>query len=116
MEKIKALEKTPPFAPLKIVAMESCIDLGRKINDYIVSFRSGTSADTKDSPSFVNYCTDNYLVGCSCPRFGSGEAKGVLKESIRGADLFIMTDVCNYSLTYTVNGHLNRRKWSRLWL
>ncbi|MCI7181827.1 MAG: ribose-phosphate pyrophosphokinase [Schaedlerella sp.] len=107
MEKIKALEKTPPFAPLKIVAMESCIDLGRKINDYIVSFRSGTSADTKDSPSFVNYCTDNYLVGCSCPRFGSGEAKGVLKESIRGADLFIMTDVCNYSLTYTVNGHLN---------
>ncbi len=107
MEKIKALEKTPPFAPLKIVAMESCIDLGRKINDYIVSFRSGTSADTKDSPSFLNYCTDNYLVGCSCPRFGSGEAKGVLKESIRGADLFIMTDVCNYSLTYTVNGHLN---------
>ena len=107
MEKIKALEKTPPFAPLKIVAMESCIDLGRKINDYIVSFRSGTSADTKDSPSFVNYCTDKYLVGCSCPRFGSGEAKGVLKESIRGADLFIMTDVCNYSLTYTVNGHLN---------
>lgn len=107
MEKIKALEKTPPFAPLKIVAMESCIDLGRKINDYIISFRSGTSTDMKDSPSFVNYCTDNYLVGCSCPRFGSGEAKGVLKESIRGADLFIMTDVCNYSLTYTVNGHLN---------
>ena len=50
---------------------------------------------------------DNYLIDCPCPRFGSGEAKGLLTESIRGADLFLMVDVCNHSLTYSVNGHLN---------
>ena len=55
----------------------------------------------------MNYRTNNYLVECNCPRFGSGEAKGVIKETIRGTDLFIMSDVCNYSLTYSVNGHLN---------
>lgn len=107
MDNMSILEKKPPFAPLKIVSMESCKELGQKVNDYIVSFRSDTSSEVKNSAAFVNYCSDKYLVDCTCPRFGSGEAKGVLKESIRGTDLFIMTDVCNYSLTYTVNGHLN---------
>jgi ribose-phosphate pyrophosphokinase len=57
--------------------------------------------------SIANYDCDNYLAEAACPRFGSGEAKGILKESIRGSDLFIMVDVCNYSLTYSVNGHEN---------
>ena len=104
---IELLEKTLPVAPLKIVAMESCRELGQKINDYIVSFRQNTINEVSESPLYVNYKSNNYLVDCSCPRFGSGEAKGLLKETIRGTDLFIMTDVCNYSLTYKVNGHLN---------
>ena len=108
MSNIELLEKTLPVAPLKIVAMESCRELGSKVNDYIVSFRENTINEiTEDSPLYVNYRRNNYLVDSSCPRFGSGEAKGLLKETIRGMDLFIMTDVCNYSLTYTVNGHLN---------
>ena len=104
---IELLEKTLPVAPLKIAAMESCRDLGQKVNDYIVSFRENTINEVTESPLYVNYKSNNYLVDCRCPRFGTGEAKGVLKETIRGTDLFIMTDVCNYSLTYTVSGHIN---------
>ena len=107
MSNIDLLERTLPVAPLKLAAMESCRSMGQKVNDYLVSFRENTINEVKESPLYVNYQSNNYLVDCSCPRFGSGEAKGVLKETIRGTDLFIMTDVCNYSLTYTVNGHLN---------
>lgn len=107
MSNIEMLEKTLPYAPLKIVAMESCRDLGQKVNDYIVSFRKDAQGDVTESSRYVNYKSPNYLVDYSCPRFGTGEAKGMLHESIRGADLFIMTDVCNYSLTYKVSGHIN---------
>ncbi len=104
---IEELEKTLPAAPLKLVAMESCAALGKKVNDYLVSFRENTINEAEESPLYVNYKSRNYLVDCCCPRFGTGEAKGILGESIRGTDLFIMTDVCNYSLTYTVNGYEN---------
>ncbi len=107
MSNIELLERTLPAAPLKIVAMESCKELGQKVNDYIVSFRENTINEVSESPLYVNYRSNNYLVDCCCPRFGTGEAKGMLRETIRGTDLFIMTDVCNYSLTYTVSGHLN---------
>ena len=107
MSNIELLEKTLPVAPLKLVAMESCRELGKKVNDYIVSFRENTINEVTESPLYVNYRSNNYLVDCSCPRFGSGEAKGIIKETVRGTDLFIMTDVCNYSLTYSVNGHKN---------
>ena len=107
MSDIKSIEKLLPHAPLKIIAMESCKEMGKKVNDYIVSFREGTLSETKPSPLYENYASSNYLASAKCPRFGSGEAKGSLGESIRGTDLYIMTDVCNYSLTYTVNGHVN---------
>ena len=107
MENISQLEKTLPTAPLKIAVLDSCKDLGQKVNDYIVSFRQSAMEDFPELASIANYKCENYLVENSCPRFGSGEAKGMLNESIRGKDLFIMVDVCNYSLTYTVNGHLN---------
>lgn len=107
MPNIKLMESSLPVAPLKIAALESCSDLGKKVNDYIVSFRQNALTENHTSPLYRAYSTDNYLIGCDCPRFGSGEAKGLLGESIRGKDLFVMVDVCNYSLTYTVNGHLN---------
>ena len=107
MANIELLEKTLPVAPLKLAALESCKVLAQKVNDYIVSYRENTINEVTESPLYVNYRTNNYLVECDCPRFGSGEAKGVIKETIRGTDLFIMSDVCNYSLTYSVNGHLN---------
>ena len=107
MPNIKLMESALPVAPLKIAALDSCIDLGKKVNDYIVTFRQDSLKKYLDSPLFSTYKQDNYLIACQCPRFGSGEAKGILGSSIRGKDLFVMVDVCNHSLTYTVNGHLN---------
>ena len=105
MTNIKNLEQAVPVAPLKIAALESCKELGQKVNDYIVKFRK--EALTDPSASFADYKHENYLTDHSCPRFGSGEAKATLLESVRGKDLFIIVDVCNHSLTYTVNGHTN---------
>ncbi len=107
MSDITQLEKKLPTAPLKIAALDSCKDFAQKVNDYIVSFRQTSTEEFPDTAKLANYSCNNYLIESSCPRFGSGEAKGVLKESIRGADLFVMVDVCNYSLTYTVNGYVN---------
>ena len=107
MANITLLEKTLPTAPLKIAALDSCKELGQKVNDYIVSFRQNATEDNPELASIANYSNDNYLVDSACPRFGSGEAKGVLRESIRGTDLFVMVDVCNHSLTYKVNGQKN---------
>lgn len=107
MPNIRLMESALPVAPLKIAALDSCIDLGKKVNDYIVTFRQDSPKKYLDSPLFSTYKQDNYLIDCQCPRFGSGEAKGILGSSIRGKDLFVMVDVCNHSLTYTVNGHLN---------
>ena len=72
-----------------------------------MQFRHAPVVDSINPTLFANHQTDNYLASLSCPRFGSGEAKGMFHESIRGCDLFVMVDVCNYSLTYSVNGHLN---------
>lgn len=104
---IQKLEQVLPAAPLKIAALKSCESMGQKVNDYIVSFRKESLNKYVDSALFASYKCENYLIEHSCPRFGSGEAKGSLGESVRGKDLFVMVDVCNYSLTYTVNGHLN---------
>jgi ribose-phosphate pyrophosphokinase len=101
------LEGIQPRAPLKIVAMESSKELGLRINDHIVSFRKDSNNEVSISPSYRNYKSDNYLIDFTCPRRGTGEGKGYLKESIRGTDLFIITDVCNYGMTYTVMGHMN---------
>ena len=107
MPNIKLMETALPIAPLKIAALDSCKDLGQKVDQYIVQFRQDTLRESLDSPLFSSYQLDTYLVGCQCPRFGTGEAKGLIHESIRGKDLFIIVDVCNHSLTYTVNGHPN---------
>lgn len=107
MTNIKYLEQAVPVAPLKIAALESCSELGKKVNDHIVRFRKDMADYELDSPLFSSYRSDNYLIKCNCPRFGTGEAKGYIGESIRGTDLFLMVDVCNYSLTYTVSGQPN---------
>ena len=107
MTNIKYLEQSLPVAPLKIAALESCRGLGEKVNNHIVNFRKEAQTEILNSPLFANYHSDNFLIDCKCPRSGSGEAKGYIGESIRGSDLFLMVDVCNYNLTYTVNGFQN---------
>ncbi len=107
MPNIEYLEDTMQVAPLKIIALESCTELGNQVNEYLINFRKQVNQVHHDSPAFVGYAEDNYLLSASCPRFGTGEGKGIINESVRGKDLFILVDVCNYSLTYTVNGQLN---------
>lgn len=109
MPNLSVLEHAMPVAPLKIIATESCTDFANKVNDYLVDFRANVHNDLKTDPAFEGYSESNYLLDAVCPRFGSGEGKAVLNESVRGKDLFIMVDVCNHSLTYTVNGYENHK-------
>ena len=109
MPNIRELENALPVAPLKIIALESCTKMGERVNNYLVDFRKNIHNGVKEDPAFRGYSEENYLVDCSCPRFGTGEGKGILNESIRGKDLFILVDVCNHSLTYTINGMENHK-------
>ena len=99
--------ETIPVGPLGIVALESCKELGDKVNNYIVDWRKNRANEHKETIAFAGYEKDSYLVNAQVPRFGSGEAKGIIHQSVRGDDLFIMLDVCNYSLTYSLCGHTN---------
>ncbi len=103
-------KNTIPVAPLKICALESCREFAEKVNQHIVTFRKNDTEELlkrQASLEYRGYDCDSYLLSAACPRFGTGEGKGVVHESVRGTDLFIMVDVVNYSLTYTVCGHQN---------
>ena len=101
------LGNTIPVGTLGIIALESSKSLGQKVNDYIVEWRKERENEHKSTIAFAGYQRDSYLVEASCPRFGSGEAKGIIKESVRGSDLYLLLDVCNHSLTYSVCGQTN---------
>ena len=96
-----------PVGSLGIIALDGCTEMGNKVNDYIVKWRHEDGHAHKDDVVFHGYERDNYLVEANTPRFGSGEAKGIIKESVRGMDLYLMVDVCNYSLTYSLSGKTN---------
>ena len=96
-----------PIGALGIIALDGCQELGKKVDDYIVKWRREDGHVHKDDVVFSGYERDSYLIDAKVPRFGSGEAKGIIGESVRGKDLYIMVDVCNYSLTYSLTGHVN---------
>nr|WP_296482800.1 ribose-phosphate pyrophosphokinase [uncultured Acetatifactor sp.] len=108
MPNLQELENAMPAAPLKLIALPSARAMGKRINDYLVEFRKTIHNDkVKTDPAFQGYSELNYLVDADTLRFGSGEGKAMLRESIRGKDLFILVDVCNHSITYTMNGYTN---------
>ena len=99
-----------PVAPLKLAALESCRDFASKVNDHIVQFRRNDIEELtrrKADLRYRGYDVDSYLLDCQCPRFGTGEAKAVINESVRGTDIFVMVDVMNYSIPYSVCGYTN---------
>jgi ribose-phosphate pyrophosphokinase len=98
---------TIPVGPLKLAVLDSAKELGDRVDYHIKKFRLERDHEHKSNIHFAGYEEESYKVACACPRFGSGEAKGQLKESVRGADLFILVDVCNYSLTYKLCGYEN---------
>lgn len=101
------LEQILPVGPLKIAALEGCRAFGETVDQYLVKSRAEAGRKDPSLARIPGYIQDSYLLDCSCPRFGSGEGKGQINESVRGADLYIFVDVCNYSLTYSVCGCVN---------
>lgn len=99
--------ETIPAGSLGIIPLPSCRELGQKINDYLVQWRRESANEHKNTIAFQGYEKDSYIVDAKVPRFGSGEAKGIVQESVRGCDLYLMVDVCNYSLTYSLCGKTN---------
>ncbi len=98
---------TIPVGPLGIIPLDGCQDLGRKVDAYLVEWRKERQNEHKTSVVFSEYEKDSYIIESHVPRFGTGEAKGVIDKSVRGDDLFIMVDVCNHSLTYSLCGRVN---------
>ncbi len=105
-EETRNLE-TIPVGSLGIIPLEGCRSLGEKVNDYLVKWRTVRESEHKNSLAFAGYQRDSYILQTKVPRFGTGEAKGVILESVRGSDLYILVDVANYSLTYSLCGHEN---------
>ncbi len=107
MSYLKQLKNAMPVAPLKLMVLNGAAELGNQVNNYLVNFRSKVNNVYINDPAFQDYSEENYLFHFSTPRFYSGEGKAVLDETVRGKDVFILVDVCNHSLTYTMNGYTN---------
>ena len=107
MPNIEQLETAMPVAPMKLLTTQAALPLAQRINTYLVEFRQNLNNSFKSDPAFFGYMEDNYLSEVECPRFGSGEGKAILDSSVRGKDIFILTDVCNHSITYQMNSFIN---------
>ena len=101
----KDLTKIIPYGDLAIIPLESSRPIGEKVDAYIAGWR--TQSEPGSSIHFTNYKKESYIIDAVCPRFGSGEAKGILNESVRGKDVYLLVDVCNHNLSYTVCGQVN---------
>ena len=100
--------QTIPAGRLGIIAMENILPLAEKVDAYLASWRSEREKMAGDNElHFQGYQQDSYLIGTKVPRFGSGEGKGQITESVRGMDVYIMLDVLNSSLTYKLSGMVN---------
>ncbi|MBQ9063957.1 MAG: ribose-phosphate pyrophosphokinase [Blautia sp.] len=107
MANIELLEKSMPIAPIRIAALAGCRELAEEVDQKLVNYRRDLCSHRNKDVIPQGYFEKSFLVDCECPRFGTGEGRGQINESVRGADLFIMVDITNYSLTYTVCGHEN---------
>ena len=101
------LDRSMPVAPLAIIALPSAYDMGRKVSDYISSFRKSTAGTDDAVPYHDDYYQDSYLMNVLTERFSTGEGRALLRESARGKDVFILVDVMNWTVTYKMNGFIN---------
>ena len=103
-QNIEEFRNSIPVGDLGIIPLQSCSELGNMVNEYIVDWR-------KERESVLHQddrIKDSYIVNTKCSRFGSGEAKGTILDSIRGKDLYLLVDVTNYSIEYSICGHMNK--------
>lgn len=95
---------TIPVGPLGIIALPGCEELAQKIDRYIVDWREKRESEHKNTIAFAGYQKDSYIINANFPRFGTGEAKAVITQTIRGYDLYIVIDAFNYGCTYKMYG------------
>ncbi len=96
-----------PVGKLGIIPLQSITAIGEKVDSYIARWRAERHNEHKDNITFAGYEKDSYIIKSCCPRFGSGEAKGTLSESVRGTDLYLLVDVVNHSIKYNICGQEN---------
>ena len=99
--------ETIPAGPLGLIPLKGCDEMGKKVDRYLVEWRKERESEHKTNIAFAGYQRDSYIISAANPRFGSGEAKGIISASVRGDDIYILVDVCNYSLTYSLSGMTN---------
>ena len=99
--------ETIPVGSLGIIPLAGCKSLGEKVDYFLVKLRTERESEHKNCLAFAGYQRYSYILNAAVPRFGSGEAKGIILESVRGTDLYLLVDVANYSLTYSLCGHEN---------
>ena len=98
---------TLPVGRLGLIPLQSCSSLGAKVNDWLVKWRAERQYPGMDSFAFEGYKRDSYIIEAKTPRFGSGEGKCTINESVRGDDIYVMVDVTNYSLSYPIGPYTN---------
>ena len=103
-QNIEEFRNSIPVGDLGIIPLQSCSELGNMVNEYIVDWRKERESVLHQDDKIK----DSYIVNSKCSRFGSGEAKGTLLDSIRGKDLYLLVDVTNYSIEYSLCGHMNK--------
>lgn len=101
------LSTAPPVGDLGLIPLESSRELGEKVDRYLVQWRRERKETDFHHATGAGYKSDSYIVKTAVPRFGSGEAKGTILQSVRGLDVFLIVDVTNYSMTYSLCGHEN---------
>ncbi len=102
--KNKSNYDTIPVGQLGIIALPGCEELAAKIDHYLKTWRYERNSEHKDTLAFAGYEKDTYIVDITFPRFGTGESKAALKQTVRGYDIFIICDVFNYGVTYKMYG------------
>ena len=106
-DQFDTLRNALPIAPIKIATLEGCKDFATKVNEHLVEYRHTNPTQDLQNIHYRGYSEDSYMVDSICPRFGTGEGKGMINTSVRGSDLYIFADVTNYSLTYKLFGQEN---------
>lgn len=89
-----------PYGPLGIIAMRGMDTLGANVNEYLLKWHELQNLQDEEFYTSPGLGRDDFLVEAVCPRFGTGEGKGVIRESVRGLDIYILIDVCAYNIRY----------------
>ncbi len=96
---------TVPYGPLGLIAMPGCEELGQRVNSWLMKWREQQETQ-EETPLFtvIGYNRKDFLIDVQCPRFGTGEAKGMIRSTVRGYDIYILCDIGAYNMTYKMYG------------